>query len=177
VLVALAPWRATLAGFEVTQDDAHHAGRARLAVPARDSSRVQVSDPLVFEATGSLPQDLDAVLPLVRGPARVPRGTRIGIYWETYGAGGSEPIEAAVHVTRLGTGLLRRVGAWLRLGHPSRETRLAWRERVQSVRGMSSRAVTLDVASLDPGRYRIAVSVAAGGHTVSASRQLEIVGP
>jgi hypothetical protein len=82
-----------------------------------------------------------------------------------------------VNVKRLGTGWLRRVGGWLRLGHRSRETQLAWRETAQPVHGVAGRAVTIDVASLDPGRYRIAVSVAARGRTATASRELEIVGP
>jgi len=39
------------------------------------------------------------------------------------------------------------------------------------------RAVALDVASLDPGRYRVAVTVRARGHDVTTARELEIAQP
>ncbi len=180
VLVAAAPWPATLAAFEVTLDATRRAGRARVPIPPRNPAVIELSDPLVFDPVGpadSLPQDLAAVLPLVHGPARVPHGARIGVYWETYGSAPNEVLETAVHVAPLSTGLLRRVGDWLGLGKRSRETSLSWREVAQPARGVASRSVTVDITSLDPGRYRVAVTVGARGEHVTATRELEIVRP
>jgi hypothetical protein len=179
VLVAAAPWPAALAGFEVTREALHRAGRARVALAPRDSGTVQLSDPLVFDPVNpadSLPQQLAMVLPFVHGPARVPSGGRVGLYWEAYGLAPNEPIETSVAVTPLKTGLLRRIGGWIGLGK-RHQTSLAWREIGQPERGVVGRAVALDVASLDPGRYRVVVRVRARGHDVTTARELEIVRP
>jgi hypothetical protein len=179
VLVAAAPWSASFAGFEVTREPLHRAGRARVALAPRDSGSVQLSDALVFDPVGpvdSLPQQLALVLPFVHGPARVTPGARIGLYWEAYGLAPSEPIETSVEVTPLKKGLLRRIGGWIGLGK-RRQTSLAWREVAQPERGVVGRAVALDVASLDPGRYRVAVTVRARGHDVTTVRELEIMAP
>jgi hypothetical protein len=179
VLVAAAPWPASLAGFEVIREPLHRAGRARVALAPRDSGTVQLSDPLMFDPVDpvdSLPQQLALVLPFVHGPARVPPGARVGLYWEAYGLAPNEPIETSVEVTPLKTGLLRRIGGWIGLGK-RRQTSLAWREVAQPERGIVGRAVALDVASLDPGRYRVAVTVRARGHNATTARQLEIETP
>jgi hypothetical protein len=176
VLVAAAPWPASFAGFEVTQGPLHRAGRARVALAPRDSGALQLSDPLVFDPVDpvdSLPQQLALVLPFVHGPARVPHGGRVGLYWEVYGLAPDEPIETSVAVTPLKAGLLRRIGGWIGLGK-RRQTSLAWREVAQPERGVAGRAVALDVASLDPGRYRVVVTVRARGHDVTTGRELEI---
>jgi hypothetical protein len=175
VLVAAAPWPASLAGFEVTREP-HRAGRARVALAPRDSGSVRLSDPLVFDPldpVDSLPQQLDLVLPFVHGPARVAPGARIGLYWEAYGLVPNEPIETAVEVTPLKTGLLRRLGGWIGLGKRP-HTSLAWREVARPQRGIVGRAVALDVQSLEPGPYRVAVTVRARGHDVTTVRELEI---
>ena len=179
VLVAAAPWSAFFAGFEVTREPLHRAGRVRVALAPRDSGTVQLSDALVFDPVDpvdSLPQQLALVLPFVHGPARVASGARIGLYWEAYGLAPSEPIETSVAVTPLKTGLLRRIGGWIGLGK-RRQTSLAWREVAQPERGVVGRAVALDVASLDPGRYRVAVTVRSRGHDVTTARELEIKAP
>jgi len=179
VLVAAAPWPASLAGFEVTREPLHRAGRARVALAPRDSGVVQLSDPLMFDPVDpvdSLPQQLALVLPLVHGPARVASGARFGLYWEAYGLAANEPIETSVAVAPLKTGLVRRIGGWVGRGK-RRQTSLAWREVAQPERGVFGRAVAVDVTSLDPGRYRVAVTVRAQGHDVTTARELEIVRP
>lgn len=179
VLVATAPWPASFAGFEVTRDSLHRAGRARVALERPDPGIVQLSDPLLFDPVGpvdSLPQRLALVLPLVHGPARVTPGGRFGLYWEVYGLGANEQIETSVDVTPLHTGLLRRLGGLVGLGR-HRQTRLAWSEAARPEEGIAGRAVAVDVASLDPGRYRVAVTVRARGIGVTTARELEIARP
>jgi hypothetical protein len=131
----------------------------------------------VFDPVEQLPEDLSGVLPLVHGPTPVAAGGRIGLYWEVYGLVPGEPIETRVHVTPLHTGLLRRVGSLIGLGKRSRETELAWHEVADPQTGMIHRAVTVDVSSLDPGRYNISVVVVAQGRIVTTARELEIVRP
>lgn len=174
VVVARAPWAATVAGFEVTQPGTFHVGRARLALTARQPTAVAVSDLLVFDPRDSLPEDLTAVLPLVHGPHSAVSG-RIGLYWEVYGLAPSEPIAMAVSVAPLHTGWLRRVGSWIGLAKQAHEVQLEWHEVAEG--GPIHRAVTLDVSSLDPGRYNIIVTVTGRGRTTVSAEEVQIVRP
>ncbi len=176
VVVASAPWPATVAGFEVTQPGTLHVGRARLALNPRDPALVATSGLLLFDPVDSLPGDLLAVFPLVHGRRPVAVGTRIGLYWEVYGLAPGEAFETTVNVRSLGAGLLRRMGSWLGLGKRSHETRLAWRD-VAEVNGLVHRAVMVDVGGLDPGHYRVSVDVTTRGREVTTARELEIVRP
>lgn len=177
VVVARAPWPAAMVGFEVTQPGTLHVGRERLALTLHAASLVALSDLLVFDPPDSLPEDLGTVLSHVRGPARVAQGGRIGLYWEVYGVAPGEPIETTIHVAPLHAGWLRRVGSWLGLGRRNRETQLAWHEIAEPRDGMTHRAVMIDVSSLDPGQYGIAVTVTGRGRNVTTARELEIVRP
>jgi len=116
-----------------------------------------------------------AVLPLVHGRRPVTVGA-IGLYWEVYGLAPGEAFDTRVNVRSLGGGLLRRVGSWLGLGKRSHETHLAWRD-VARENGLVHRAVTVDVGSLAPGRYRVSVDVTTRGKNVTTARELEIVRP
>ena len=177
VMVAQAPWPATIVGFEVTQPGTLHVGRARLALAQRTPSLVGTSGLLVFDPVDSVPGDLSAVLSLAHGSATVAAGGRIGLYWEVYGLTPGEPVETQVSVTPRHTGLLRRVGSWFGLGKRSRETELSWHESTDPETGMIHRAVIVDVSSLDPGRYGVSVTIAARGRNVTTARELEIVRP
>ena len=177
VVVAAAPWPVAVVGFEVTQAGTLHAGRARLALTPRDPATVMASDLLLFDPGDSLPGDLAAALALMHGPRPVTAGTRIGLYWEVYGVAPGEAIETAVNVRSLHAGLLRRVGSFLGLGSGPRATRLSWRDAATPVDGVVRRAVIVDVASLDPGRYRLSVDIASRGRDVTTARELEIVRP
>jgi hypothetical protein len=177
VIAANAPWPATIAGFEVTQAGTLNVGRARVALTPQSLAVVGASNLLVFDPVEQLPEDLSGVLPLVHGPTPVVAGGRIGLYWEVYGLVPGEPVETRVHVVPLHTGLLRRVGSLIGLGKRSRETELSWHEVADPQTGMIHRVVTVDVSSLDPGRYNISVVVAARGRNITTARELEIVRP
>ena len=179
VVVAVGPGTSQVASFEVTTDSPAHAARARVGIAPWDPARpgLVLSDVLTFEPGDSLPTDLADVLPLVRGPARVRRGGRIGLYWELYGVAPSgEALMARVTVAPTRTGLLRRLGGWLGLGARRRETRLEWQEGGRPRSGIVRRSLVVDLATLTPGRYRIEVTVATSqGGSRAASRDLEVL--
>ncbi|MGE5143340.1 MAG: hypothetical protein ACM3OA_07895, partial [Acidobacteriota bacterium] len=177
VMVAQAPWPATVVGFEVTQPGTLHVGRARLALTQWNPALVGTSGLLVFDPVDSVPGDLSAVLSLAHGSATVAAGGRIGVYWEVYGLTPGEPVETQLSVTPRHAGLLHRVGSWFGLGKRSRETELAWHESADPETGVIHRAVIVDVSSLDPGRYGVSVTIAARGRNVTTARELEIVRP
>ena len=179
VVVAMGPGTSQVASFEVTADSPAHAARARAGIAPWDPSRpgLVLSDVLTFEPADSLPADLADVLPLVRGPARVRRGGRIGLYWELYGVAPSgETLTARVTVAPTRTGLLRRLGGWLGLGRSRRETRLEWQEGGRPQGGIVRRSLVVDLATLTPGHYRIEVTAAtSAGGSRAAVRELEVL--
>lgn len=179
VIVAVAPGSPRVASFEVTADSVSPAARARVGLASFEPSRsgLTLSDLLTFEPADSLPADLSEVLPLVRGPARVARGGRIGLYWEVYGvAPFGETVSARVSVKAARRGWLRRLGGSLGLGAPQRETLLEWEEGGIPRDGVVSRALVVDLATLSPGSYRIELTVATpAGGSQTAARDLLIL--
>jgi len=181
VLVAAAPWRPAVLSLELLAAPERRAARARSGAPAEASTEgdVTVSDLLLFDPPDSLPSELDAVLPHVRGPAAVPRGSRIGLYWEAYGlAAEGEPLATAVSVMPERIGWLRRAAESVGLVSQSRLVRLEWTEQGKPRGGIAARALVVDVSPLAPGRYRIEVAVTAAGRSpAGASRAIRITGP
>jgi len=177
-LTAVAPWPARLASLEVLTEP-RAAGRARVALTERDpDARVALSDLLVFEPPDSLPGDLHDVLTHVRGSATVPRGRRLGLYWEAYGLSPVEPVTISVSVQAQDKGVLKRVAESVGLATKSPPLQLRWEERVNVQAGRASRALEVDVSTLVPGRYRIAVAVApaeGGREPASTSREIRVV--
>jgi hypothetical protein len=177
VLIAMAPWVARLASLEIT-DEPRAAGRARVALAARDpdSPVFALSDLLFFKPPDSLPGDLPAVLPYVQAAATVPRGTRLGLYWEVYGLPVGEPVAISVSVQPRQKGLFRRVAESVGLATTSPPLELRWQERMREAGGLAARALEVDVSTLPPGRYRITVFVApTGREPASATRELHVV--
>jgi hypothetical protein len=179
VAVAVAPGSPRVASFEVLADSGAGAARARVGLAPWDPARpgLTLSDLLTFAPADSLPADLSEVLPLVRGPARIARGGRIGLYWEVYGvAPFGETVSARVSVRPAQRGWLRRLVGSVGLGAPQRETLLEWQEGGVPRDGVVSRALVVDLATLSPGSYRIELTVATpGGGSQAAARDLLIL--
>jgi hypothetical protein len=177
VLVALAPWELRLASLEVWAPERRHAARARIERRAAAATGVALSDLLVFQPRDSLPQDLEAVLPHLRGSAALPRGSRIGLYWEVYRLpSAGAPLVTSVSVVPDRTGWWRRAVQAVGLASRPRLVRLEWQEQRRPREGIVARAVVLDLAGLAPGRYRIALAVAPlGTAATSVSREIRIV--
>jgi hypothetical protein len=181
VVVAAAPWRPALLSLELIAAPERRAARARSGVQTEPSTKgdVIVSDLLLFDPPDSLPSELDAVLPHVGGPAALPRGSRIGLYWEAYGlAPEGEPLGTVVSVVPERIGWLRRAVESVGLVSRSRPVRLEWTEQGKPRGGIAARALVVDLSPLGPGRYRIELGVtAAGQRTASASRAIRITAP
>jgi hypothetical protein len=181
VLVAAAPWRPAALSLELLAAPERRAARARVGTRADSSTEggIIVSDLLLFDPPDSLPSELDAVVPHARSPAALPRGSRIGLYWEAYGlAAAGEPLSTVVSVARERIGWLGRAAESVGLVSRSRPVRIAWTEQGNPRGGIAARALVVDLAPLGPGRYRIEVAVtAAGRSTASAARAIRITGP
>jgi hypothetical protein len=109
----------------------------------------------------------------------LPRGSRIGLYWEAYGlASEGEPLATMVSVVPERVGWLRGAAESVGLVSRSRPVRLEWTEQGKPRDGIAARALVVDLSPLGPGRYRIELAVtAAGRRTASASRAIRITAP
>ena len=181
VLVATAPWEPALLSLELTATPERRAARARSRPQATPSTEgdVIVSDLLLFDPPDSLPSELEAVLPHVRGSAALPSSSRVGLYWEAYGlAAEGEPLATTVGVAPVRIGWLRRAAESVGLASRSRPVRLEWTEQGKPRGGIAARALVLDLSPLAPGRYRIELAVTGtGGRTTRASRAIQITAP
>jgi hypothetical protein len=181
VLVAAAPWGPAVLSLELMATRQRRAARARIGWWAQPSTEgdMTVSDLLLFDPPDSVSSELDAVLPHVRGPGPLPRGSRIGLYWEAYGlASEGEPLATMVSVVPERVGWLRGAAESVGLVSRSQPVRLEWTEQGKPQGGIAARALVVDLSPLGPGRYRIELAVtAAGRRTASASRAIRITAP
>lgn len=180
-LMASAPWRARLVSLEITATLRRRAARGRAALPVRGAAgrRVTVSDLLAFHPQDALPPDLAAAVPHAGSLMELPRGSRVGLFWEVYGlAATGEPVAASVSVTPERVGWLRRAIGTLGLGERPRRVQVDWSEMGVPKDGIAARALVVDLSTLPPGRYRLEVRVQAGGADAAvAARPLRIVAP
>ena len=179
LLVARAPWEPGLVSLEITAPAERRAARGRLGLRMLrpPGQRVVVSDLLAFDPSDSLPTDLSDVLPAAHSLLDLPRGTRVGLYWEVYGlAAGGERLATAVRVVPERIGWLRRAAGSLGLASRPRRAELAWTESGVPRNGVAPRALVLDLSTLPPGDYRIEVTVRAEGAPAAvAARPMRIV--
>ena len=151
--------------------------RARFGVgfPAAPPRALRMSELAFFEPTDSLPADLDALMPLARASSTIAAGSSLGLYWELYGSPQrGDALALDVQVVREGVGWLRRAGE--RIGLVDRSPRVAfgWRESPRGD-GITPRALVVNLRDLDPGTYRIEVSLTPDGQTpLVASRRIEV---
>jgi hypothetical protein len=107
----------------------------------------------------------------------VARTRPVGIYWETYGvADAGEAFDVAVTVERIDRSWLR--GARQRIGLAEKDSplRLKWNDARPPQAGAAvSRAISLDLANLEPGQYRITVSLGRpNGETTTSARIIQL---
>ena len=153
--------------------------RARVGVPARPSGSggIRLSDVAYFTPADSLPDSFAAFLSLMRPGVTARKGDRLGLYWELSGVPAADArVTTRIEVVRQGQHWLRRAGERVGLLDPDRGVRLGWQESIRETNGTVPRSVVVDLSSLDPGTYRIEVTVVAPGETpMVASRGLRIV--
>ena len=151
--------------------------RARFGVGFPDAAprALRLSELAFFDPADSIPTVLEEFLPLARASARIAAGSKLGLYWELYGSPGrGEDLALEVEIVREGASWLRRAGERIGLVGRSAPVTLGWRESPRGD-GITPRALVLDLRGLDPGAYRIEVSLTPDGQTpVTASRRVEI---
>jgi hypothetical protein len=175
LMLASAP---RLAGIDVADTTTRTLARARAlySVPPR-SNALALSDLLLYRPGESPPESLDSAIVVAVAGDTVARTRPVGIYWETYGvADAGEAFDVAVTVERIDRSWLR--GARQRIGLADKDSplRLKWNDARPPRAGAAvSRAISLDLANLEPGKYRVTVSLERpGGESTSSARVIQL---
>jgi hypothetical protein len=178
VMTASAPWRPMIVSVELLDSTTRTAARARYAVtPPAAAGRIGVSDLLIFAPRGadSTAHKLADVLPLMVHGTRVSASRPLGVFWETYGVRpDGESLAVSLTIERIKEGWARRAAERLHLATPFSPMAVHWQEVPDAANHLSSRAVTLDLSRLTPGRYEISLNVSAGDAPPAVARR-EIV--
>ena len=177
VLVAAAEWRPLIVSVEVRDSSARRMARARRVVrPPSSSSRVTISDLLLFDDPAKLPTSLDEASPRARGSTRVDRAKPVGVYWEMYGVSpAGETLAYRLTVTRERTPWYRRAAEKLGVVERRAPVRMQWDEPSARPGAARSRALAVDFSTLPEGRYRIDLTLEAGDLTIAtATRTVDV---
>ncbi len=143
-----------------------------------------ISDIVLLHAPSGkdlLPSDMAAALSRMSGSAHTDRGSRIGLYWETYGILPTDTVEIAVWIERhTPQGILRRFGTALNIATDLNTPVVqSWTETAAGpgavvIKGrvpIICRSVVLDASKLRPGAYWLDVVVRKKGGEPARSRR------
>ncbi len=178
MLMLAAPPR--LLGVEIADTTTGTFGRTRLLYrPDSGGARVSLSDLLLYRAGAEPAAELDSALARAIPGDTVGRDRPLGIFWETYGlAPSGENVEVAVTVERIDRSWFRSARQRLGLADDDTPLRIHWSDARASAQGIAPHAVSLDLANLPAGRYRVTLSLAPdGARPVSATREVELREP
>jgi hypothetical protein len=142
-------------------------------------SRLALSDLLLYRGAEEPAAELDSALArAVRGDT-VSRSRPVGVFWETYGlADGGESVDVAVTVERIDQGWLRSARQRFGLAQEDTPLRIHWSDARPPASGVAARAISLDLANLPGGRYRLTLSLTpADGPPVTTARVVELLEP
>jgi hypothetical protein len=165
-----------IVGVDIADTSTRTLGRTRRAyVPGADSARLSLSDLLVYRAGEEPAASLDSALARAIPGDTVTRNRALGIFWETYGlSADGESVDIAVSVERVDHGWIRSARQKLGLTPVDTPIRIKWTD----ARPSAAHAISLDLANLDSGRYRLTLALSpAGGAPVSAVREVELIDP
>jgi hypothetical protein len=167
-----------LAGVEVADTTTSTLARSRsLLRPLARGEGLAVSDLLIFSAEEGAPESITAALERAFPGDTIYRERPIGVYWETYGvAEQGEELDVAVTVERIDRSWLRGVRQKLKLSDPDSPLRLHWSDaRPAAVGEALPRAISLRLGNLEPGKYRITMTLGRADNVVAtASREVEL---
>ncbi len=165
-------------GVEAFSESAKQAWRDRHGLWQDDivPGLAAVSDLLILKGGGELPETLDEALPTVMAATRIRAGEAFKIAWELYGLRIGESASVRIGVDQGGQGLLRRLGAFLRVLEPDAPVVMTYEDAGPDVLGTLFRAVQLNLPDLEPGEYTLSVEIElAGREPMVVARPIIIV--
>jgi hypothetical protein len=170
-----ARWVPGVVSLELVDRARRRVARARYAAdpsPSDGDTELEMSDLLLLDATDSLPDQLDAVVPLVRGGERARATERIAVYWEVYGIRATaDTLRYSVTVVPSGESWFKRAARRVGIGERPAPLHMRWEEPIAGA-PIVSRTLALDLSALKEGRYVLEVSI---DGRASTRRGIEIV--
>ena len=166
-----------LVGVDVRDSARHTLARTRrILTTTPDTSRLQLSDLLVYRAGNAPAASLDSALARAVPGDTVARDRQVGFFWETYGiAAEGESIELSLSLERIDHPWLRSARQRLRLTPVDSPLRIRWTDARSSTGSGAGHAVALDLGNLDAGRYRVTLTLTPlDGAGASTSRELSL---
>jgi hypothetical protein len=176
LLTLTAPPGAWVLSLETLHPEAKRAWRARMGVSSEPLphgvvalSDLLLTEPLPEDSANELGDVVKAALPGVE----VPKGEGLGVAWEVYGLTRADgELRFRITLDRAGRGLLRRAGERMGVLESEPPLVLSWEEGGADPPGPLFRAVTLDLAALDPGEYEIRLELDLTGRAPAVARRV-----
>lgn len=160
-----------LASVEIVDEERRAMARYRESLDNPATGRLALSDMLLHRplardvAAVSLGDVIENAL-----PGTTLTGDRVGIYWETYGvARGGEMLQVSLTIERLDTPWLRRAATRLRLADKLTPVQIHWRETPRADGTAPARTVSVSLANLANGEYRLKLHARAEDGAEAAS--------
>ena len=165
-----------LAGVEITDSVSGTLARSRTLYRPRVASGAALSDLLFYRGASEPPDGLDSALVRAIAGERVDRSQPVGVYWEAYrSSDAGDSAQVSITVERVDHGFFRSAFQKLGISQDDSPLTLNWTDARPMIGGMSTYAVSLDLAKLSPGRYRVSLSLDGADGTLTTSRELELV--
>ncbi len=154
-------------GLEVLNEADDRAWRVRGGVRQEDLpfGLAGVSDVVLLDAGGDLPESLEEALPHVRRSTRIRSEETFVAGWEVYGLQTGESALVGITMQDANPGLLERATQFLRLTTPEAPVELSWEEAGPDQRGTVFRAIALTLPEVEPGEYDLILTVELAGRS------------
>lgn len=167
VVTARVPNGGYIFGLEVLEDADDRGWRVRGGVRQEDLpfGLAAISDVVLLDPAGDLPESLDEALPRVLGSTRVRAGEPFVAGWEVYGLQTGESAIVGITMQDANPGLLARATQFLRLTTPEAPLELSWEEAGPDQLGTVFRAIQLTLPDVEPGEYDLILTVQLPGRT------------
>lgn len=186
-----APWDSILFGLEVlvppTVTAGGALGRVRFGItpPVEPKQRVQLSDVLLYDPDGPVPDHLegaDGALSRALGTTDLRTRTKVGVFWEVYGLKPAEAVDVLITIVPedIDHGAIDGIFRAITRAHEPTVT-LTYQDHAPAAAAPAvlasgwGRALSLDVGSLVAGSYSVQVTIRVPGQLpVSVSRGFSV---
>lgn len=167
VVTARVPNGDYIFGMEVLEDADDRGWRVRGGVRQENLpfGLAAISDVVLLDPAGDLPESLEEALPRVLGSIRVRAGEPFVAGWEVYGLQTGESAMVGITMQDANPGLLERATQFLRLTTPEAPLELSWEEAGPDQLGTVFRAIALTLPEVEPGEYDLILTVQLPGRS------------
>jgi hypothetical protein len=176
------PTDSAVVGLEIEAQD-KAVGWARFGfVPLENTTQpLHLSDIALYDTRDSAraaPASLDDMLPRMLATVRLPEGSKVGAFWEVYGLSAGDQATFTISAQRLDRDNIahRLIDRLFGTTANPVPIRISWEDPMALGRAIEPRSLSLDLAALEPGRYRLLFTAALPGQpAASTQRDIEIL--